>query len=573
LELSAAGVPLVPGELVALGTQDAAGHVLERARALALEVGVVRMRPLMPNHVGADRYARRFAELSDCVGPDGIAARVERIFEVLSSPQVMASGTGTLAGTELLLYGCSDERYGTAASAGLDDGDPDQLSACSRVQGAQHYRVDRRSARVLAVGTGLDSGLAAAAADLADRAQLALGYPVRIEWVMARGRPHVAALCRLPLPVSFTPQSWRRVALVAADEGTVAPLAVDALDRALRVGPSIVRRIYARPYRRFESSGTPPEAAMVSVARATQRATRLGSDVIGPIAVARKLERSARHRLRGFDDQRLSELSRTLLMATMRDREALIREAFVLLDRQLDATRATLSVLSAAVGPLPRAVAPALAAPRVTRARVRALAEMERLWRSLGAPAQLDAATRSAGKARAWETARQRVATLRLLGIDIMPLPFGVNDEHFARALAMHPAHAHENAERARSDVSRRLLATGRSRSIGVGRRSLAASLVLVLGRLASAKGSTAEVLAAAMLRLRAAAVEVGARLAEEGLLEEAEDALYLTFTELEEAIRLEPGAYASRARFRREDDRRWRAFAAPDRVGGADAS
>jgi len=67
--------------------------------------------------------------------------------------------------------------------------------------------------------------------------------------------------------------------------------------------------------------------------------------------------------------------------------------------------------------------------------------------------------------------------------------------------------------------------------------------------------------------------VEVGARLAEEGLLEEAEDALYLTFTELEEAIRLEPGAYASRARFRREDDRRWRAFAAPDRVGGADAS
>ncbi|NOY89669.1 MAG: hypothetical protein GXP55_00570, partial [Deltaproteobacteria bacterium] len=127
-------------------------------------------------------------------------------------------------------------------------------------------------------------------------------------------------------------------------------------------------------------------------------------------------------------------------------------------------------------------------------------------------------------------------------------------------------------AERARRDGARRLLATGRSRSMGLGRRALAASLSLVLGRLASAKGTAAEVLAGGMLRLRAAAVEVGARLTEEGLLEGAEDALYLTFTELSEAIRLEPGAYASRARFRREDDRRWTAFTVPERVGGATA-
>ncbi|NOY92338.1 MAG: hypothetical protein GXP55_14175, partial [Deltaproteobacteria bacterium] len=344
---------------MALGTTDARERVLACARAMSAEAGALHMRPLMPNHLSASRYARRFAQLSRGVGPEEVASRVARIFEVLSSPRVMASGTGTLVGTELLLYTCADARGGGAASAGVDDGDPDVLSACAHAPGAQHYRVDRRSARVLTPGTGLDPDLAAAAADLADRAQLVLGHPVRIDWVLVEGRPRVTALRRLTLPVSFTRESWRRVALVAADEGTVAPLAADALDRALRVGPSIVQRIYARPYRRFESPSAPPELAMVSVARATQRATRLGSDVAGPIAVARRLERSARHHLRHFDQQDLPELSRTLLMASLRDREALVRDAFVLLDRQLDATRATLGVLAAALGPLPRAVAPA----------------------------------------------------------------------------------------------------------------------------------------------------------------------------------------------------------------------
>ena len=70
------------------------------------------------------------------------------------------------------------------------------------------------------------------------------------------------------------------------------------------------------------------------------------------------------------------------------------------------------------------------------------------------------------------------------------------------------------------------------------------------------------------MLRLREAAVEVGARLVDQAVLEEAEDALYLSLDELEEALRGEPGAYAARVRLRREDDLRWAAFDAPRRVG-----
>ena len=149
------------------------------------------------------------------------------------------------------------------------------------------------------------------------------------------------------------------------------------------------------------------------------------------------------------------------------------------------------------------------------------------------------------------------------------PTPFGLSDESFGRALVAHPARAHEVVERARSDAKRRLQATARARGLGVSRRGLLSSMMLILSRLAAAKGTAAEVLASAMLRLRAAALEVGRRLMEDGLLEAPEDGIYLGFTELEEALRLEPGAYASRARFRREDDRRWRNYAAPDRVGG----
>jgi len=229
-------------------------------------------------------------------------------------------------------------------------------------------------------------------------------------------------------------------------------------------------------------------------------------------------------------------------------------------------------VLGAAAGPLPSAVAPALAAPRATRNRARALAEMAQLWRAMGQPTAIDHPPTSSGPARSWRLIRERVADLRPLGIDIAPTAFGASDGAFARALVTHPAHALDVAERARRDARRRLLTTGRSRGAGVSRRAIVRSLMAVLGRLAAAKGTAAEVLASAMLRLRVGAVEVGRRLAEEGLLEQAEDAIYLRFAELEEALRLEPGAYASRARFRREDDRRWRVYSAPDRVGGGES-
>src|SRR3954467_11590092 len=84
-----------------------------------------------------------------------------------------------------------------------------------------------------------------------------------------------------------------------------------------------------------------------------------------------------------------------------------------------------------------------------------------------------------------------------------------------------------------------------------------AGALVTLLHRIARAKGELAEVLSTALLHLRAAALEAGERLAGDGVVERAEDTLYMPLDELEQALEGELGAYAARARLRREDDRR----------------
>jgi hypothetical protein len=126
--------------------------------------------------------------------------------------------------------------------------------------------------------------------------------------------------------------------------------------------------------------------------------------------------------------------------------------------------------------------------------------------------------------------------------------------------------------ERARREASRRLLATARSRPLGRSREAIAGSLLVLLGRVAHAKGRLAEGLASAMLRLRRGACEAGRRLCDMGVLDGPEDALYLHLAEIEEALEDEPGAYAARVRLRREDDARWARFEAPRRIQGSGA-
>mgnify|MGYP003472814159 CR=1 FL=1 len=60
---------------------------------------------------------------------------------------------------------------------------------------------------------------------------------------------------------------------------------------------------------------------------------------------------------------------------------------------------------------------------------------------------------------------------------------------------------------------------------------------VLLVERLARAKGVVAEGLSWALLHLRRAALEAGQRLAREGLLDAADDALYMPLTEIEQLL------------------------------------
>lgn len=549
-------VPLVHGELVLIGDAEDLPGALAAGRRMLDRAEAVVVRPLLETALASERLVRRVGSLRAVD-----MASLEELLRRLLAHGLPASGRPL----SLLVHPASV--WGFASSASMLGGDPDVLDVRASDPDAKAFCVDRRSARVLTPGTGLSPRLAAAAADLSDRVQLVLGYPVEITWFELDGRPRVGSVRRAVLPTHTAPESLRRVTLVAWNEGTVAPLAVDVLDRALRVGPPLVRRIFARPYRAVLA----PKALvspMLSVAQASRRASQLGSDVTGPIALSRRLERGSRHRLRRFDEQDLRSMDRAPLMASLRDREALVREAFALLDRQLAATRATLTALSAATGPLPSAVAPALAAPRPMRGRLRVLSEMDALWVELGKPTAIDAAPTGSLRRR-WELCRGRARDLRPLGIGIVPEAFGKDDTSFARALTARPALAAVAAERARRDAHRRLLATTQSRSMGVVRRALAQSLLAVLGRISVAKGRAAEVLAAGMLRLRAAAVVVGERVAREGLLESPEEALYLGMDELVQAMTSEPGAYASRARVRAEDDLRWRHYHAPERLGG----
>jgi hypothetical protein len=91
--------------------------------------------------------------------------------------------------------------------------------------------------------------------------------------------------------------------------------------------------------------------------------------------------------------------------------------------------------------------------------------------------------------------------------------------------------------------------------------------LLSLFDRLATAKGEIADAMSLALLRLRVCACEAGARLVDEGILEQPDDALYLSVAEIEEALRGEAVAFASRARARREEDARFRNLRPPRRL------
>jgi hypothetical protein len=554
--------------------EDAVRSIRDRGAHLSLS-------PLFPSRAVAMRFERRPGMVVDITLDEDVGGRVAAFLEAVATREVRAALGGNLTRLSVRIISADEGPRGRAASADPVAGDPDEIRVWEAA--AHPWRVDRRTNRVIDRGHGgLDPHGASMVADLADRAQLALGLPVEVSWCFSRGRVTVTGVEPLSLRPSFTAAPFRIVVLVAPDEGTVAPLAIDALDKALRdeedrsTDEATVRRIYARPYRRLTTSRPvsstergPVDPA--SIARASLRAARVAADVAAPLAACRRFEQSSVARLAELDSVRLELLSDEALLEHLRDRQHLVVEAFRLLDRGRAATVLVLTALETAIGSIPRECYPALTQPRSTRARRKHHERLARLARRIEAEHGVLVSPRriSPPLARQWSELSEALAAVRPLGIDVMPLPYGGDDERLLAAMGSALAEADDAAERLRKNAGRRLLVTARDKSFGRAREGIVRSLVVLLSRVASAKGRVAEALAAAMLRLRAGAAEAGRRLEELGLVDEPEDALYLFLAEIGQGLSGEPGAYAARVRLRREDDERWGCYEAPRRIDG----
>jgi hypothetical protein len=426
------------------------------------------------------------------------------------------------------------------------------------------------------------------AADLADRVHLALGEPVALQLTFAKEaaggqgeseRLQVSAVDAQHVELSFTPISYRRVAPFVGDHSTLSPLSVDALDRALRVEEDRgdehrVRRLFGRAYRKVDAHHTPWSRGGRGPLRSLGRLLRLTRDVTLCLSDAERFRRALSESVTAHDTIDLGQLDRSDLIEALRRRMSMVVSALVLLERSRMATLALLPALEQLCGEVPRDAFAALAAPAYGAERAAidqklgALAE-----RCLRADGALQTPAPESGAAQEWQKLRRTLRHVRGLGMDVRTAAIGSDDDHLLLALHEVRARGAQQAERQRRAARERLAARALRGSLGPLGVAPALGLVTLLGRLAQAKGGVAEGLAAALLRLRAGALEAGRRLSNDGLLERPGDTLYMTLEEIEQALEGELGAYAARVRLRREDDRRWRNFAAPRLIrarGGA---
>lgn len=566
-----AGVPVCPGWVIsfdaspsevapllesALGDADADSPRTRRALRLA---PWFRTAPL------AARGEARWPAQEELLEPKDVAPRLAALW---AEAGTLGPTLGTSPNALRLRALCCDEGpIGSASSVGGEDGDPSLVAVW--LAGQPPATLDRKTLRVVEPGpAALPRSVIERAADLADRAQLALGRPVEIDWVLSGGRVAVAAVRPIAPSWRFTDEASRRVSLLWDDEGPIAPLAVDALDQALREESDPrdemrVRRVFARAYRRLEvGRGRPGERAQ-ALSEAALRAARVVQDVARPIAATRTFVRTLDDRLSAFDADDLGGLDDLELLRALRERQRVVIEAEELLDRGRKATSAVIGVLEASLGTIPNDCIEGLAAIRRTRARRKLDERLAKIARELGPlPEEVDPVP--APLRRRFAELRHELGHARPLGLDVRPAAYGASDRALAEGMRVALEGRGERAERAQRDAIRRLMATARARPLGGGRAALARSLTVMIERLSEAKGTVAEGLASANLKVRDVAVEIGRRLAERGVLDEPEDALYLYVTEMQEALSNEPGAYVARVRLRREEDARWRDFEPP---------
>jgi hypothetical protein len=409
-------------------------------------------------------------------------------------------------------------------------------------------------------------------ADLADRAQLAVGQPLALRFAFQHDRAHITGLESLVPQVTFTVASYRRVAPFIGDRSTLAPLTVDALDRALRVEEDRgdehrVRRIFGRAYRKVDAHHTPWSREVRGRLGTLQRTARLTRDVALALADARRFRLALAQSVAGHEAPPLTELELPDLIETLRRRMGLVVSALVLLERSRMASLSLLPPLEQLCDEVPRAAFAALAAPVYTTERtaidtkLRGLAALIRRGGVLEKP-------RDPGTREEWERIRRTLRHVRNLGMDVRGVPIGSDDEQLLAALHEVEARYEREVGSAREQARRALMSHALRGNLGPLGVAPSVGITGLLTRLAEAKGFVAEGLSAALLRLRAAALEAGRRLSNDGILERSDDTLYMTLEEIEQALEGELGAYAARARLRREDDRRWRNFDAPRLIG-----
>ncbi|MFT3921916.1 MAG: hypothetical protein QM778_05220 [Myxococcales bacterium] len=400
--------------------------------------------------------------------------------------------------------------------------------------------------------------------------QLLLGEPVLLRYELHQERACVVGVRKLRPRIRFTNESYRETAALVATSSTLAPLSVDALSRALRLEGDDgeeprVRRLFGRAYRVVDEHHTPWKLEQREALRRLNRLSRLGRHVASSLADARRFRASAAGAVTLFDAVRLGDLDRRDLVETLETRMRLVTDAMGLLERSRLATLGLLPALEAACGSVPRDLFDALAAPERAEERARLDARLSALARRcLDEQGEVQVPAAASHLHQEWLELRDELSRVRILGMDVRPQAMGFADEDLKQALAEAYSLLRSDPDGARAGAKSALLKLSLRGPLGALGVAPAGALLLLFERLALAKGDLAEALAAALLRLRTAAVEAGQRLMLDGILERGEDALYMPLSEIEEALEGELGAYAARVRLRREDDRRWRNFSAP---------
>lgn len=456
------------------------------------------------------------------------------------------------------------------------DGCPDVM-VLSTLGGEQRLVIERASMRPLD-GQEHDWPFEVIdeASTLCDRAEHAVGAPVSLELAGGARALRCAGASRVvPVP-AFLPSPYRLVSLLSRDEGPIAPLAVDSLALALeKDADDGVLRVFARAYRRISDARTTSDLPRPSLVAATRRAAEVALDATEPLGEARALRAQIVQRCVELDAIDVTRLPGSSLGRALRARRELVAEPQRWLDRARGATGAALDVLRSTVGRIPEEIVADLVAVRAPEERRRREEDLTRFGREAIAAAEIDPELRDAaapsrglvpGRLREpAEALRVRLADLRPLGLDVRPLPFGsslatlvIAADGLARA---------DDPEDRRQRAHDAIVGLGPRGVLSPARQGLIRGLLSLFDRLANAKGEIADALALALLRLRTCACEAGSRLVDEGILENPEDALYLSVAELEEALRGEAVAFASRARGRREEDARFRNFRPPRRL------